>query len=102
MITHSAGESFNPVESTQLTQLAAEVMSHYAQNSYHDQHDLEERARFLQTGSTWLRDLAIDNMSNWSRISLLATEIINYHGPQTRRPYHLWKLHPRSVPAKID
>jgi len=61
MIMHSAGKSFNPVESAQLTQLAAEVMSHCAQSSYHD---LEERARFLQTGSTWLRDLAIDNMSN--------------------------------------
>ena len=70
---HSAGASFNPVESAQLTQLAAEVMSHCAQSSYHD---LEERARFLQTGSTWLRDLAIDNMSNWSRISLLTTETI--------------------------
>jgi len=76
MIMHSAGESLNPGESAQLTQLAAEVMSHYVQSSSHDQHELEERARFLQTGSTWLRDLAIDNMSNWSRISLLATEII--------------------------
>ena len=73
---HSAGESLNPVESAQLIQLAAEVMSHYVQSSSHDQHELEERARFLQTGSTWLRDLAIDNMSIWSRISLLATEII--------------------------
>ena len=73
MIMHSAGASFNPVESAQLIQLAAEVMRHCAQSSYHD---LEERARFLQTGSTWLRELAIDNMSNWSRISLLTTETI--------------------------
>jgi len=73
IIMHSAGASLNPVESAQLIQLAAEVMRHCAQSSYHD---LEERARFLQTGSTWLRELAMDNMSNWSRISLLTTEII--------------------------
>jgi len=37
---------------------------------------MEMKASFLRTGSTWLRDLAIDKMSNWSRISLLTTEII--------------------------
>ena len=34
------------------------------------------RVSFLQTGSAWLRDLAVNNMSNWSRISLLSTDII--------------------------
>ena len=73
MIMHSAGASFNPVESARLIQLTVEVMRHCAQSS---RHDIVERARFLQTGSTWLRVLAIDNMSNWSRISILTTELI--------------------------
>ena len=37
---------------------------------------MEMKACFLQTSSAWLRDLTTDNMSNWSRISLLTTEII--------------------------
>ena len=70
---HSAGASFNPVETARLIQLTAEVMRHYAQSSPHDTAD---RASFLQTGSNWIGVLAIDNMSNWSRISLLTTELI--------------------------
>jgi len=73
MLLHSAGASFNPTETARLIQLTAEVMRHCAQSSYHD---LEERARFLQTRSTWIQVLAIDNMSNWSRISILTTELI--------------------------
>ena len=73
MIMHSAGASFNPVESARLIQLTVEVMRHCAQSS---RHDIVERAGFLQTGSSWIRVLAIDNMSNWSRISLLTTELI--------------------------
>jgi len=73
IIMHSAGASFNPVETARLIQLTAEVMRHYAQSSLHD---IADRAHFLQTGSIWIRVLAIDNMSNWSRISLLTTDLI--------------------------
>jgi len=73
MLLHSAGASFNPMETACLIQLTAEVMGHCTHSSYHDS---QERARFIQTGSTWLRVLAIDNMSNWSRISILTTELI--------------------------
>jgi len=38
--------------------------------------NIADSASFLQTGSNWLRELAIDNMSNWSRISQLTTELI--------------------------
>jgi len=73
MLMHSAGASFNPMETARLIQLTAEVMRHCTYRSYHD---LEERARFLQTGSTWIRVLAVDNMSNWRRIDTLTTELI--------------------------
>jgi len=76
MIMHAAGESLNPGESAQLTQLTTEVMSYYVNCSVHDHQEREMKASFLQTGSTWLRDLAINNMRNWSRISLLTTDII--------------------------
>jgi len=49
IIMHSAGASFNPVETARLIQLTAEVMRYYAQSSLHDTAD---RASFLQTGST--------------------------------------------------
>jgi len=76
MITRAAGESLNPGESAQLTQLTTEVTSYYVHCAVHDHQEMEMKASFLQTGSTWLRDLAINNMSNWSRMSLLTTEII--------------------------
>ena len=76
MIMHAAGESLNPGESAQLTQLTTEGMSYYVNCSVQDHQEREMKASFLQTGSTWLRDLAINNMSNWSRISLLTTDII--------------------------
>jgi len=77
IIMHSAGASFNPVETARLI----DVMRHYAQSSLHDicrliEKNIADSASFLQTGSTWMRVLAIDNMSNWSRISLLTTELI--------------------------
>jgi len=37
---------------------------------------MAESASILQTGSSWLRELTIDNMSNWSLISQLTTELI--------------------------
>jgi len=64
----TVGEGLNPGESAQLTQLTTEVMSHYADWSVHDHQEGERRVSFLQTGSAWLRDLAVNNMSNWSCI----------------------------------
>ena len=57
------------------------MQRHYAQSSLQDicrltEQNIADSASFLQTGSTWIRELAIDNMSNWSRISLLTTELI--------------------------
>jgi len=72
MRMHAAGESLNPGESAQLTQLTTEVMSYYVNCDVQDHQERETRASFLQTGSAWLRDLAVNNMSNWSRISLLS------------------------------
>jgi len=37
---------------------------------------MAESAAFLQTGSSWLRELTIDNVSNWSLINQLTTELI--------------------------
>ena len=79
---HIAGASFNPVETALLIQLTAEVMQrHFAQSSLHytcclTGKNIADSASFLQTGSNWLRELAIDNMSNWSLISQLTTELI--------------------------
>ena len=79
---HIAGASFNPVETALLIQLTAEVMQrHFAQSSLHytcclTGKNIADSASFLQTGSNWLRELAIDNMSTWSRISQLTTELI--------------------------
>ena len=64
----TAGEELNPGESAQLTQLSTEVMTHYADCSVHDHQEGERRDSFIQTGSAWLRDLAVNNMSNWSCI----------------------------------
>ena len=78
----TAGGSFNSVETTRLIQLTAEVMQrHCAQSSLRYTcriigKNIADSASFLQTGSNWIRELAIDNMSNWSRISQLTTEHI--------------------------
>jgi hypothetical protein len=37
---------------------------------------MAESSSFLQTGSSWLRKMTIDNMSNWSLINQLTTELI--------------------------
>ena len=81
---HTAGTIFDPEEVLQLIHLTAEVMKrHFGRISdkykYHSSSpsrpstkELEgivaEGASFLQIGSSWLRELAIDNMSNWSLI----------------------------------
>jgi len=54
---------------------------HYAQSSLHytcrlTGKNIADSASFLQTGSNWIRELAIDNMSNWSRSSQRTTELI--------------------------
>jgi len=64
----TAGEAFNQGESAQLTQLTTEVMTHYADRLVKDHQEGERRDSFIRTGSTWLRDLAVNNTSNWSRI----------------------------------
>jgi hypothetical protein len=65
----TAGEALNPGESAQLTQLTTEVMTYYANRSVKDHQESERRDSFIQTGSAWLRDLAVNNMRNWSGIS---------------------------------
>jgi len=81
-ILHTAGASSKPVEIARLIQLTVEVMQrHYAQSSLHDicrltEKNIADSSSYLQTGKNWIRELAIDNMSNWSRISLLTTELI--------------------------
>jgi len=79
---HTAGAIFTPDEIVQLIELTAEVMQrHLGQSSI--QHTccpsegiMAESSSFLQTGSSWLREVTIDNMSNWSLISQLTTELI--------------------------
>jgi len=74
---HTAGAIFDPEETLQPIHLTAEVMKrHFGRISdQHTYHSLEgimtESASFLQTGSSWLRELTIDNMSNWSLINQL-------------------------------
>ena len=81
-ILHTAGASFNTVETARLIQLTAEVIRrHYAQSSLHPicrltRKNIADSTSFLQTGSDWIRELVIDNMSNWSHISQLTTELI--------------------------
>jgi len=79
---HTAGANFTPDETVQLIQLTAEVMQrHLGQSSIQhtcrpSEEIMAESASFLQTGSSWLRELTIDNMSNWSLISQLTIELI--------------------------
>jgi len=37
---------------------------------------MAEHRSFLQTGSLWLRELAIESMSNWNLLNKLTTELI--------------------------
>jgi len=73
---------FNPDETFQLIHLTAEVMQRHfgqisLQHTYHPSGGiLAESASFLQTGSSWLRELTIDNVSNWSLINRLTTDLI--------------------------
>ena len=60
----TAGEALNPGKSAQLTQLTTEVMTYYANRSVKDHQESERRDSFIQTGSAWLRDLAVNNMRN--------------------------------------
>jgi len=65
----TAGEALNPGESALLIQLATEVMTHYADLSAQDHLKSGRGDSFIRTGSAWLRDLAVNNMRNWSGIS---------------------------------
>ena len=57
-ILHTAGASFNPVETARLIQLTVEVMQrHYTQSSLHytcriTEKNIEDSSRFLQTFGT--------------------------------------------------
>jgi len=79
---HTAGTIFNPEETLQLIHLTAEVTQRHfrqisVQHAYHPSEGIiEESASFLQTGSSWLRELTIDNVCNWSLINQLTTELI--------------------------
>ena len=79
---HTTGTIFNPDETLQLIHLTAEVMQRHVDlfSILHTHHSLEgiteESASFIQIGSSWLRELTIDNMSNWSLINQLTTELI--------------------------
>jgi len=78
----TTGASFNSVETARIIQLTAEVMQRlYAQSSLQYTCRITEKniagsASVLQTGSNWIRELVIDNMSNLSRVSQLTTELI--------------------------
>jgi len=66
----TAGTIFNPEETLQLIHLTAEVTQRHfrqisVQHAYHPSEGIiEESASFLQTGSSWLRELTIDNVCN--------------------------------------
>jgi len=57
--------------------LTAEVMKrHFGRISdQHTYHSPEGIRAESATGSSWLRELTIDNMSNWSLINQLTTEL---------------------------
>jgi hypothetical protein len=87
---HIAGTTFDSEEALQSMQLTAEVMKeHFPQLSRlqltsplprsrtEEQAGLmAEHASFLQVGSIWILEMAIDSMSNWSLLNKLTTELI--------------------------
>jgi len=79
---HVAGGDYGPDETARFILLTSEVMhAHCPHNSpSHVCHltRLHRTARdsFLRTGSHWIRDFAIIDMSNLSRIGLLCTELL--------------------------
>ena len=79
---HTAGTIFRPEETLHLIHLTAEVMQiHFrqisAQHAYQpSEASIETSASFLQTGSSWLRELTMDNVCNWSLIDQLTTDLI--------------------------
>jgi len=87
---HIAGTIFDSEEALKLIHLTAEVMKEYisrlsslqltspSPRSRTEEHAglMAEHASFLQVGSIWLREMAIDSMSNWSLLHQLTTELI--------------------------
>jgi len=78
---YTAGVRFSPEETLQLIYVTAEVMRRHfhqvsAQHAYHPEESIKESVSFLQTGSSWLRELSIDSVCNWSLINQLTTELI--------------------------
>ena len=79
---HVAGGDYGPDETARFIVLTFEVMHAHCPHSspshvYHLTR-LQRTARdsFLRTGSHWIRDFAIIDMSNLSRIGLLCTELL--------------------------
>ena len=79
---HAAGGDYGPDETARLLLLTYEVMhAHCPHSSYSHVCHLRGQQRtardsFLRTGSHWIRDLAINETSNLSRIGLLCTELL--------------------------
>jgi len=93
-----AGTIFEPEAALQLIHLTAEMMKEHSSrlSSLQLTHPpprsrteeqagvMAEHASFLQVGSHWVREMATDNMSNWSLLNNLTTELILT--TMTRRP----------------
>jgi len=79
---HAAGANYSPVESARLLLLMeAVIQGNLPYNPFLFLCRLTEKQKtyresFLPTGSAWIRELAINEISNWSRISHLCTELL--------------------------
>jgi len=79
---HAAGGIYSPDETARLLLLTYEVMHAHVPHSSLSHvcrltgKEIIARDSFLLTGSHWITELAINEMSNWSRISLLCTELL--------------------------
>jgi len=78
---YTAGVRFHPEESLELIYPAAEVMQRHfsqvsTQRAYHPEASKKESVSFLQTGSSWLKDITIDSICNWSLIHQLTSELL--------------------------
>ena len=79
---HAAGGNYSPDETARLLLLTYEVMHAHCPHSSPAHvcrltgQQRTARDSFLRTGSHWIRDLAINEMSNLSHIGLLCTELL--------------------------
>jgi len=69
---HAVGANYSPVETAQLLLLTNEVMHGHLPHSFLSQicrlteKQITASNSFLLTGSNWIRELAINEMSNWT------------------------------------